>query len=79
MSSRTCRVTFALLVAVLIAALSGSAAAQATVPGVNGSIAFSTDRTGFSQIYSQYLDSGNSTRLTNDAANDRNPASHQTA
>lgn len=64
----------AMLSVAAIAALSAPEPSRATVAGVRSVIAYSSDRTGQSQIYSQYVDSAGFTRLTNDAAADRSPA-----
>jgi Tol biopolymer transport system component len=59
-----------LLTAAMLAALSLAPMAQATVPGTNGKIAFTTDRDGNNEIYTINADGSNPTRLTNNASND---------
>ncbi len=48
--------------------------AQATFPGDDGRIVFTSDRDGSNEIYSMAADGTDAQRLTNDAASDRDPA-----
>jgi Tol biopolymer transport system component len=61
-----------LMVAAAVIAVGG--AADASVSGENGKIAFVTDRDGNDEIYLMEADGGNPINLTNNPARDRDPA-----
>jgi Tol biopolymer transport system component len=63
-----------LLAACLLALVEMTKPAEAAFPGVNGKIAFVSDRDGNSEIYTMNADGSNPTRLTNNPASDFSPA-----
>ncbi len=70
-------IILSLTVAVLVAAtgfVSGSRPAETAFPGFNGMIAFQTDRDGNAEIYTMSADGSAQTNLTNDPAEDQDPA-----
>jgi Tol biopolymer transport system component len=66
---------FAWLSAVLaLVALGVASRAEAAFPGINGKIAFQSNRDGNDEIYAMNADGSTQTRLTNNATQDRSPA-----
>ena len=65
-----------LAIAIVLAIVGGAQRAGATFPGSNGKIVFASNRADFSnvEIYSMNPDGSGVTRLTNDPANDFEPA-----
>jgi WD40 repeat protein len=61
-------------VAVAVVAVGGTEHARAAFPGVNGKLAFGSNRDGNFEIYVMNADGSGVTRLTNDAASDGAPA-----
>jgi Tol biopolymer transport system component len=65
------------ILATLFAAMAGPPAAEATFPGGNGRIAFTSERAGNPEIYSMDPNGFSATRLTFLASDDRSPAWNQ--
>jgi Tol biopolymer transport system component len=72
-TARRSRHAVSLFVALLAAAVPASTA-QATFPGANGRIAFTSERQGNPEIYSMAPNGSSVTRLTELASDDRSPA-----
>ncbi len=75
LTKRIARTIFLLLVLLAVAGMAaGGAPADAAFPGVNGKIAFTSDRDGNTEIYVMNADGTGVTRLTNNALADDEPA-----